>query len=71
MALKLYYHEPSDTLGIAEESWDYICLIKHVPLVNRVYDGHKLVVLYQDPISHVPHEVAEPKTTDWVVIGDY
>lgn len=67
--LKIYFHEPSDTLGISQEGWNYVVLVKFVPFVKRGY-SQRLVVDYNDPIDYVEHPVAEPMTPDWILIGD-
>lgn len=68
--LKIYFHEPSDSLGIAGEAWDYIVLVKFVPFIKKTYTQGKLIVCYEDPVEYVEHPIAQPKTEDWVLIGD-
>lgn len=69
--LKLYYHEPSDKLGIGEPDWDYVCLVRMVAVAARLYSTEKAVVRYDDPIEYVEHGIAEPKNADWIEIGEF
>lgn len=67
--LKLYYNVDTDELGIAGESWDYLCLCRFVPFVRlsstRIFaDGN-------DPIAFVAHEIAEPMSEAWQEIGTF
>lgn len=67
--LKLYYNTNTDELGIAGDGWDYLCLCKFIPVVRsrpfRSFPNGK------DPLTFVPHEIAEPFTADWHYIGDF
>lgn len=66
--LLLYYNERTDQLGIAEPTWDYICLTKFVPFVAEL-SRDALVTYYEDPVKFIEHPIAEEKSSAWVVIG--
>jgi hypothetical protein len=65
----VYYHEPSDQLGIAGENWDYIVSVAWIPFCRT--PSRLNVPDAADAIDFVSHGIAEPLTDEWHVIGEF
>ncbi len=69
--LLLWYHEPSDQLGLGHLEWQYLVLVKFVPFTKHRCDRFADdTEPNKSPVDYIEHPIAQEITADWVVIGE-